>query len=456
MLCLPDSLRTYKDKFSPMREVDGPFLMADDFHIEGRWVRNAKPPSPELDCPADTLRDKLSTFVAGRQFKPGAKVAIAVGSRGIDRIAALTKELVQHLQSLDTRPFIVPAMGSHGGGTAEGQTQVLASFGITETSMGCPIRAGMQVERIPHPTWPVHVDTHAFQADHLLVMNRIKPHTRFAGRYQSGICKMLTIGLGNHVGAAEYHRRVSPADFDAMITEVCPAILKNLNLCAGIGLIENQHGRLAEIHVLPPDSILEMEPKLLARASELCPKLALPVADLLAIDEIGKEISGTGMDTNVIGRKGARKGAQEGDCASMGSLAVGPNYESIYVRGLTEATQGNGVGIGLAELCHQQVFEQIDWHKSCRNAITARHLHAVRSPVRCESDRHAVHLGFCVSSASQQEAFRLVRIQNTSRLDRLWCSSAFSDQAIEDAGLIPDSEMQRLQFDRLGNFADDF
>lgn len=306
-----------------------------------------------LANPTATLQRHLHASTLDKQIKPGQQVAIAVGSRGIADIAPLVHTLVEYIRFLGGQPFLIPAMGSHGGGTAAGQHATLVRLGMDPQSLGCPIRATMETRCIgkTQDDLPVYLDINALAADHLIVINRIKPHTMFGGRYQSGLLKMLMIGLGKRAGASLYHRAAKTLDFDHLIQTITPIIFTHRPVAAGIAIVENALDQTADISLLRQDELLSREPDLLVQAQQRMASIPFDQADLLIVDQIGKEISGTGMDTNVIGRKHSDKQAGPDEH---------PKISQIYVRSLSEKTGGNAAGIGIAEYCHRRVLDQLD------------------------------------------------------------------------------------------------
>ena len=257
--------------------------------------------SPIIKDIPDEIRIELSGLGLTSKVKKGDTIAITSGSRGISNIDLVTKTVVDELKNLGAKPFIVPAMGSHGGGTAEGQRDVLQKYGISEETMGVPVKSSMDVVEIGRSEYgiPVYLDKNASEADHVVVLNRIKVHTRFTGTIESGIVKMLLIGLGKREGATMYHRAINQYSFDQIIKSVAPIILSNVKILFGLGILENAYEDIAKIKAMNPDEILEIEPELQAESVELLAKLPFSLPDLLIVDEMGKDLSGTGMDTNV-------------------------------------------------------------------------------------------------------------------------------------------------------------
>ncbi|WP_372896832.1 lactate racemase domain-containing protein [Stieleria sp.] len=394
---------------------------------------------------AAEVTEQLKAEAAIEQIRPGQSVAIAVGSRGIDRIAEVTQSVVRLLIDRNAQPFVVPAMGSHGGATDQGQAATLAALGITPESVGCPIRSSMETVSIGEGPGgiPLSFDRNAAAADHLIVINRIKPHTKLDGSIQSGVCKMLMIGLGKHRGAIAFHPAFKSFDYrlDRITADVIPKILAATPFLLGIALVEDAHDSIGQIAVATGDQLLDLEPTLLRRAIEWMPKLPFRTAELLIIDAIGKEISGTGLDTNVVGRKWHDKMAGDDEW---------PKIDEIYVRSLTEKTAGNASGIGIAEYTHRRVAEEIDPVKTRINCITAGHPTAAALPVWFDSDREVLEAvtGQAPMDADQR---RWLRISNTLDLEIIHCSEAYWEDARRSDHLEILDDPQPLRFDDQGD-----
>src|SRR5688500_549611 len=323
------------------------------------------PTLPVEQIPA-TVAAELKRLDLGRVVQPGQSVAITAGSRGIANIALVIKAAVQHFQSLGAGPFIVPAMGSHGGGTAEGQRGLIEGYGITEEFCGCPIRASMETVVVCQAAegFPVHFDKQAFGADHVLVVGRVKPHTGFVGDIESGLMKMMLIGLGKHEGAKIYHRAIMNYSFGQIVRSVAREVLAKCRIVAGIGIVENAYDQTALIKAVAPHEFEEREKELLVQARQWLPRLPFMTCDILLLDQIGKNISGSGMDTNVVGRKFNDHVAAEHEW---------PKIKRIIVRDLTEPTHGNACGIGMAEFCRTRVVEKMDHRITRINCLTGSH-----------------------------------------------------------------------------------
>jgi hypothetical protein len=398
------------------------------------------------DVPA-AAREALQSLALGARVRRGETVAIAVGSRGIAHQTVVLAEIVRHLRSLGAQPFIVPAMGSHGGGTAEGQRRILSSYGVTEESCGCPIRASMEVVRVCDSKlgFPALFDRHAFEADHVVVCNRVKPHTLFAGPIESGLLKMLMIGLGKRDGAATYHSAILEHGFTAVLEDVGKELLERCRVLAGIALIERGDEETARIEALPPERFFSDEPRLLEMARSWMPRLPFPEVDLLLIDEIGKNVSGSGLDVNVVGRRSSLHRAAPDQPTRVHFIAV---------RGLTEATLGNAVGLGVAEFCRSRVLRAMDSAATRLNALTAGDLTAAMLPLDYETDAEIFEAALPMIGLRPTEEARILWIRNTLRLQEVECSAVFFEEAGQRADLEVASGLRPLPFGRDGNLPD--
>lgn len=373
---------------------------------------------PRVDDIPGEVERQLAALRLSSKVKPGQTVAITVGSRGIANIAELTKAIVAHFKRLKALPFIVPAMGSHGGGTAEGQRAIVEGYGITEEFVGCEIRSSMEtviVDKTPQGI-PVHFDKHAFGADHVVVAGRIKPHTNFVGEIESGLHKMMLIGLGKHSGAKVYHRAIMDYSWIEIVTAVAHSVLEKCRVVCGIGFVENAYDETALIAAVAPEDFVRREKELLVLAKQWLPRLPFSKVDLLIIDEIGKDISGSGMDTNVVGRKFNDHRATELDSVTV---------KTIFIRGLTEATHGNACGLGMSEFTNQRTINAVDRRITAINAITGGHVPAAALPVAFETDRDVLDNALPTIGLTDPENARIVQISNTLRLAEVLISEPY-------------------------------
>ncbi|RPI90662.1 MAG: DUF2088 domain-containing protein [Planctomycetaceae bacterium] len=397
------------------------------------------------DIPAE-VEKQLRALALADQVRPGQSVAITVGSRGINNIAIITKAIVDHFKRLKAVPFIVPAMGSHGGGTAEGQLAIVEGYGITEAFVGCEIRSSMEtviVDKTPQGI-PVHFDKHALQADHVVVAGRVKPHTNFVGDIESGLHKMMLIGLGKHEGAKIYHRAIMDFSWLEIVTAVADSVLKKCKVVCGVGIVENAFDETALIAGVAPHEFLKRETELLVLAKQWMPRLPFPKAHLLIIDEIGKNISGSGMDTNVVGRKYNDHRATENDSVSV---------KTIFVRGLTEATHGNACGIGMAEFTNRRTAEAIDRRITAINSITGGHAPAAAVPIYYDSDREVLENAFPTIGLVEPPEAKVLQIADTLHLEEVLASRAYVAEVERRSDLEIVEPLADMRFDSAGNLA---
>ena len=394
------------------------------------------------DIPAGVAREVARLDLSSR-LKPGDSVAITAGSRGVANIAAITRSLAQELKERGARPFIVPAMGSHGGGTAAGQRGVLERYGITEADMGVPIRATMETRPIGETRdgIPVVLDRNVLEADHIAVVNRIKPHTDFDAEIESGLTKMMAIGLGKHQGAIRYHRANKRHGYYRVLTGVAEVVRRRCSILLGLGIVENGYDQTGVIEAMTAAELFEVEKRLLKVAKSWLARIPFDRGDLLLVDEMGKNVSGTGMDTNVIGRR----------AGSGKPFAGAPRFSRIVVRDLTPESYGNAIGVGMADVVTRRLVDKIDTRPTYVNALTSTNLESVRIPVTVDSDREALETAISTSSASSGEDCRMVWIRNTLKLDRFVASEALLDEAGGNRDLQVLGRPGELDFDTQGN-----
>jgi len=389
---------------------------------------------------------QLKRLVLHEKIRPGQTVAITGGSRGIANIATILRAIVDHCKKLGARPFVVPAMGSHGGGTAEGQQRLLESYGVTEAALGCPIRSSMETVVVGQAKegFPICFDRLAFKADHVVVCNRIKPHTGFAGSIESGLMKMLLIGLGKAEGAAVYHRAIRDFSFEQIIRSVAGEVLQRCHILAGVGIVENAYDQTGRIVAVLPEEFETREKELLQLAKQWLPRLPFPQTDILVIDRIGKDISGTGLDPNVVGRKFNDHVAVENEW---------PKVRRICLRGLTEATHGNAIGFGIAEFCRSQILRQMDVEATRLNGLTSGHISAVMTPLDYETDVAMLDAAFSTIGLAKPPDVRMIWIADTLHLGEVECSAAYLDEARQRDDLEILTDLRPLPFNAAGNLA---
>ena len=358
----------------------------------------------------------LEQLDLGKRVRPGQTVALTAGSRGIANIPLILRATADFLKRIGGKPFLVPAMGSHAGGTAEGQKHLLESYGITEEFVGVPIRASMEVVQLGTTAegFPVFLDRRASEADHIGVVARVKPHTGYHGPLESGLMKMMMIGLGKHTGALAYHRILLEYPFDQVVRSVGRILRAKAPIAFGLGIVENAYDETALIESARSEAFEPAEEKLLVAAKRLLAKLPLRQADLLIVDQIGKDISGSGMDTNIVGRKRAFR--QQSMCDSQ------PNMRLIFVRGLTNKTHGNAAGIGLADFTTTRLVKGMDYRATIINCLTAGYPEGAALPVHLDTDREVLDAALAIIGTRQASAARILRIRNTLTLDEMQVS----------------------------------
>lgn len=403
--------------------------------------------APRVAGVSGEVHAQLALLRLGERVRPGQSVAVTVGSRGITNLAEIIRAIVTHLKALDARPFVVPAMGSHAGGTAEGQRQIIESYGVTEEFIGCPIRSGMETVVVCESPegFPVHFDRHAYQADHVLVCNRVKPHTLFVGDFESGLMKMMLIGLGKCEGATVYHKAIQEFSFAQIVRSVVGQLLEKCHILAGLAVVENAYDQTARIEAVAPGDIEAREKELLELARKWLPRLPFRHVDLLLVDRIGKNISGVGMDTNVIGRKFDDHKAVEGEF---------PKIKRIAVRGLTEETHGNSIGMGMAEFCRTQILRQTDFEAVRLNALVSGHISAAHRPLDYQTDREMLDAALGTVGMVEPQEAKLVWIADTLHLGEVECSAAYLDEARRRDDLEILTDLRELPFDAAGNLPD--
>jgi hypothetical protein len=378
-------------------------------------IRQKVDPPVVADVAAAVRAEIGKLSLAGR-FAPGARVAVTGGSRGVANIAIILRTTCDCLKELGTRPFIVPAMGSHGGATAEGQLNVLARYGITPESMEVPILSSMETVEIGQMPWgfPVHVDKHAYQADHIVLVNRIKPHTNFRAHVESGLMKMLVIGLGKHQGAILAHRASVDVGLPRAIPEVARFSLSKLPILFGVGMIENVRHQTAKVEATLPEVLEVTETRLLQEAWALFARIPFEFLHLLIVDEMGKEISGTGMDPNVLGRL----------YFAPNEEPKSPRYIRILVRDLTEKTAGNAVGMGLADFATRRLANKVNFQYTYTNALTGLSPMRSKLPIIFETDQDAIEGALKTIGLTEPPDAKVARIKNTLDLEYLYASDA--------------------------------
>ncbi|WP_367760668.1 lactate racemase domain-containing protein [Ammoniphilus sp. 3BR4] len=373
-------------------------------------------------------------------IRPKMKIALAVGSRGIRHLSFIVRTVIEILHDLGASPIIVPAMGSHGGGTPEGQRNVLSSYGITEETMGVPIDPSMETLELGEVQGvPIHFSKAALESDLIIPICRIKPHTDFKGPIESGVYKMLSIGLGKHKGAASIHRAGFPS-FSTLIPGAGQFITDHAPVVFSVAVVENSYDEVENIYVIPKDRIAMEEPKLLAKAKSLLAKINISPIDFLIVDQIGKDISGEGMDPNVTGRSVFPVAFE--DVSAIKRIAV---------LDLTEETHGNATGIGMADLTTMRCFKKINLQVTYANVITAGLFGSAKMPLLLENDREVLAVGLKSATLVAPQQARVVRIKNTLQLTEFWVSEAIINQLLTMNHFTITDEKRPFTFDSEGN-----
>ena len=373
-------------------------------------------------------------------IKKNQKIAITAGSRGISHYELLLKTIVDFVKSKGAIPFIVPAMGSHGGATAYGQEKMLKNLGIDKETMGCEIISSMEVVNIgyAHDNLPVYIDKNAYRADGIIIFNRVKMHTSFRGKYESGLIKMLSIGLGKRKGADAIHAE----RFEHMADNIlaCAKVsLEKLNIIGGVCTIENGYDEVADIFVLDKNEILQKEPQILQKSKSLMPRIYLDDIDVLIVKEIGKNISGTGMDTNVIGRFHTK------------AASGGPNITKVGILDLSNESLGNANGVGLADFATKKLYNKINFDYTYLNALTSTEPNSIKLPMILDNDELVIKACAKTCGILDSNKIKLVIIENTKNLNELYMSKVAYDSVVEKNKVEIISNEKEISFDEEGN-----
>ncbi len=399
-------------------------------------------PQPAIRDVAGEVRRLWQQSRLPQQLRRGDRVAVAVGSRGIANLSTMVRTTLATLRDLGTRPFIVAAMGSHGGGTAEGQRHLLAEYGISEAALDVPVKTDMTTVQLGTNSWgePVFWDKNAWEADAVVTISRVKPHTDFRGRHESGIAKMLVIGLGKRDGAAQHHRWGFRGLRD-MLPESARVILEKTRFVAGLAILENAREETAHLQVVHRDELLEIEPGLLDEARALMGRLPFDQLDLLVIGEIGKNYSGAGIDPNVVGRL-LIEGEPEPES---------PKITRICALDLSPESHGNGTGVGIADLTTDRLLAGIDPAPFRMNNLTACFLWRSKLPFSFPNDRACLETGLATCWQPNREAVRMAVIPNTLEAADLWVSPVLIEEASRNPHLEVTGPLQEPPFDAAGN-----
>ncbi len=397
---------------------------------------------PVEDIP-ETVRKELDREDLGGKIQPGMKIAITCGSRGMTNNAVMARAMVDFVKSRGAEPYIVAAMGSHGGATAEGQTQILKDYGITEEAMGCPVKSSMETVQVGLSgirKQPVFVDKNASEADGILLFNRIKPHTSFRGPYESGLMKMMAIGLGKQKGAESIHHQ-SPAIMHELVEEYGRTILENCPVLGGIAVIENAYDDTCMIKGLTPQEIIDKEPGLKEISYKTIARLLFEKCDVLVVDKIGKNISGDGMDPNISGR-----------FVLPQYCSGGIQAEKVVILDITDETHGNAQGIGLAEVTTRRLVNRMKLEMTYPTGVTNTFLHLMKIPMIMDNDREALQLALmCCPDAEDHDNMKLIRIPNTAHIGEIEISEGLLPLAEANPDIEILTEPYDLPFDGQGN-----
>jgi Lactate racemase N-terminal domain len=411
------------------------------FHL-GQKLEN-----PTLGNVPEAIDAELSRLNLRSKVKAGETVAITCGSRGIANYAVIIKAVVDYFKKLNAKPFLIPAMGSHGGGTAEGQREMLVTLGIKEEVIGAEIRSSMETEivgQLPSGV-PVHCDKNALCADHTVVVNRVKLHTMFHNSVQSGLLKMMAMGLGKLKGAQLYHKAVEHYPFEEIARGICKVMLEKANILAGLMVVENSREQTARVQAALPEDFVEKEKSMLQYSRELFPLLPFKFIDILLVDEIGKIFSSFGADSNVTGRNYVAHAAARGEF---------PQIRTIVYRDLHSKSHGNAIGVGHAEFVRSRLVRKINAETTRLNSLTAGMPTLAAVPIDYETDREILDTALSLIGLTPREAAKIVWIRNTAALHEMECSEAYLEEAKHRQELSILSALHPLNFDPQGNLRD--
>jgi len=388
--------------------------------------------SRAIEDVGNAIEEEFSLLDLSERVRSGQRVAVAVGSRGIDRLPEIVAAVVKSLRALRLEPFILPAMGSHGQGTAEGQTILLNELGVNEAAVGAPVCSSMEVNSLGHidSGAEVFVSRDAVEADHLVVIGRIKPHTAFRADVESGLCKMLAVGCGKHAGAAQMHK----FGLGASIVPAAKLIAGRVSILCGLAIVENSLDRPHLIKLALPDEFSAVDQKCLKRARKLLPVIPLNDLDILIIDEMGKNISGAGIDPNIVGFWRREGGPRT------------PDYRTLIVLDITAHSHGNALGIGMADLTTRRVMDMIDLKATYTNALASGIWSGARLPIALENDRQVIETA--ISRVPDLNRIRMARIINTLHLETFWATKPLLSELQENAAVSIDRQPIELAFDK--------
>jgi len=374
---------------------------------------------------------QFEQFRAGDKTRPGQSVAVAVASRGTHDLTSLVATVVERLLAVGLKPYIIPAMGSHGGATGPGQAQVLADLGISEETMAVPVVSNMDVVSLGRLDSGAEVffAKDALDADHVVVINRIKPHTAFRGEVESGLCKIMAVGCGKQKGASNMHK----FNLANTIVPAARMIMEKAPILFGIAVTENATGGTHNIRLARPEEFVDVDREFLKEAWELFPRVPVDDLDILVVDEMGKDVSGAGIDPNVIGFWRREGGPRK------------PDYRTLIVLDLTPQSHGNATGIGMADLVTRRLMDKLDLHATQMNALTSKVLRSARLPISLENDRIALETA--LDGVPDPQSVRMARIKNTASLETFWVTESVLSELRSKEGITVDDDPLQLDFD---------
>lgn len=400
--------------------------------------------APTLNNIHNEVVSRIESVISSSTIREGQTVAIGCSSRGINNFASIVKATTESLLQMNLKPFIFPAMGSHGAASSAGQKKVLENYGISEDTMGVPIKSSLDVVQIgkTEDHIPVYIDKFANAADHIVLINRIKHHTEFDSDIESGLMKMMAIGFGKKIGATIYHKAIMVHGYPKIIKSVARIVLQSEKVLFGVGIVENSLNQTSKIGVLRPHELEEKEKELLLEAKRLAARLPFEDIDVLIIDEMGKDVSGTGFDTKVVGRILMPLVVSEPDS---------PRVKRIVVCDLTKDTEGNADGVGIADFVTQRLVDKIDLNALYINAIAGAEPEHAKIPLTLKNDQEAIEVAIGSVGIIPQEELKIMRIKNTMRLSEVEVSEAYRNEILKREDLEIVEEAISMDFDKNGN-----
>ena len=406
------------------------------FHIEQIFDKN------RLDNIPKVITREFKRIDLIQRIKPGMQIGITVGSRGIKNITLIIKSIIQEVKQRGGIPFILPAMGSHGNANTEGQKKILESYGITEESTGVPIKATMEVVKLAilKNGLPVYFNKYAFQADGVIVVNRVKVHTVFKAKIESGLHKMLAVGLGNHKGASFVHS-LGPENISRYVEEFGQLILKKAPILCGVGILENAYDETKKIVAASPEDFLKVDQELLKECKDIMPTLPIKDIDVLIVQEMGKDISGAGIDTNIVG----------GVKAYVKGEYNPPKINKMVILDLTTPSHGNAIGMSIADIVTKRLYDKIDFEATYKNVITCGYLDRAKTPVVLKTDKEAIEVALNTIFKLPRTEPRVIFMRNTLTVNNLLVSKSIYDEIKERKDIIIKEFGKKLTFDSEGN-----